>query len=302
MNMYYIRMLDLYNERAMASYPAALPRRFDKMLDAYKYLREHAKFAQMFPTDEDQPPGSIRKVMSKRSQKQAPKRTARPTGRDKAKADRDVEFVISKVSENISQSMNVPPSSARDAGDTASNQPDWGLLTNQFMACNQTFQSMAKHTMMASAPSPMKKKYYEDFFQTQQLELHNQRMRAEVESNKLKLAKEQQEIELMEAATKKKALLLASVESNSSDDDSEDSNKLPGLPESNANPNIIRCSWPVCIETVEGKDVERCGVEQADGGKCNGALHHMCQNEWLFKNNKEECTVKRCYSCWEKGL
>ena len=304
MNMYYIRMMDIYNERATASYPVALPRRFDKMLDAYKFLRQHAKFAQLFPADDAQPPGSIRKVMSKRAQNQRPIRTARPAGRDRAKADRDVDFVISKVSKSVTQSMNAPPSSASD---TASNQPDWGLLTNQFMACNQTLQSMATHTMMASAPSPMKKKYYEDFFQSQQLETHNQRMRAEVESNKLKLAKEQQEIELMEAANKKKALLLAaaSVESdevpNNSDDDLDD-RKLPELPVLNSNPKIIRCSWPVCVETVEGKDVERCGVEQAGGGKCNGALHHMCQNEWLFNNNKEECSVKRCYSCWEKGL
>ena len=96
MNMYYVRMMEIYYDRS-ATYSSAIPRHFNKLMEAYKYLREHAKFAQLFPTDaKNQPPGSIKKaLLSKRAKNQQPARTDRPIGRERAKADRGVDYVVS---------------------------------------------------------------------------------------------------------------------------------------------------------------------------------------------------------------
>ena len=95
----------------------------------------------------------------------------------------------------------------------------------------------------------------------------------------------------MEAADKKKALLLAaaSVESEEGDNSDDDFNdgKPPALSVLNSNPKIIRCSWPVCIETVEGKDVERSLHHHImHGNTSNGNIKNIvcCKEELLLRN------------------
>ena len=51
------------------------------------------------------------------------------------------------------------------------------------------------------------------------------------------------------------------------------------------------CNWPGCV--LLALPPEKCQVEN-----CCNYLHHMCQTEWMWKNNIQERELKKeCYPC-----
>ena len=190
MDLYYKKMREIYNARSV-KWGKNVPKSFDLLMPAFKFLQAHPKFEVHFAPNEDAPPSVRKTVTTKRNA--AGGRQARPVGRDKMKTSNTVDFVVHKVSENISKSMNSEP-----GGSNTKNQPNWDVFTENLVNANRNMEAMVRHQIMSSAPSPQKKKYFEDVMVANTLEAQNKRMKAELEQQQLLIAAERARVELME--------------------------------------------------------------------------------------------------------
>ena len=159
------------------------------------------------------------------------------------------------------------------------------------------------HQVMSSAPSPMKKRYFEDMMATNALEAATKHQKAELEQQQLLIAKEKAEVELMELQNHKKAASIAGALMDvngcngvnacngvmTGNDDSADASSAKYAGNANVNGNtttagselvtgnhtsaegadVPLCSWPIC----KGLMAYPIGCMQEG---CMGTLHHCC--------------------------
>ena len=266
MDLYYSSMRQIYYERS-AEVPG-IPRKFDEVMQAYKFLKDHSKFLVCFPQGE--PPLSAKKMpkMSKAS-KSVPPRKERPAGRDTEKAKSKVNLVAGQVTSQLKESLlSQKPSNETSAYMTK--------LTDLIARGNDTMESIQQHQIMAMAPSPLKKKYFDDLMAANALNAKNKRQKLELEQQKLLLEEEELKVRQLELANRKKAAL-----DNSAIDVNE-----------SAEEHAKKCCYPDCPESDQD-NVNECG-----GKECKHGLlfHHSCQVAYEAAHGKES-TVKRCYEC-----
>jgi hypothetical protein len=278
MNLYFNRMCKIYKERAPNW--TSLPRNFDNLMTSFMFLRSHPKFATEFPTNGEKPPSAKKKLSKKASQ--APGRMQRPVGRDAAKTTNSIDFVVHKVGERISKSLDAVAPVA------STNNPDWSVITQSIVNGTNTMEALMKHQLMASAPSPVKKKYFDDIISANAMEATNKRQKAELDQQRMMIEKEKAAVELLELQSRKAAL---TNEANMS------SIEPSGNPASQSN-GTDKCSWPDCYGNSHPP--EKCSWKGDDGSTCSGNLHHNCQIEYILRNGLPECNTKRCYNCWRE--
>ena len=94
-------MRQIYYQRS-ASVPG-LPRKFDEMMQAYQFLKDHSKFLVCFPIGE--PPQSVKKIKQSQVSKAVPPRKQRPAGRDTEKAKSKMHLVAGQVTAQLKESI-----------------------------------------------------------------------------------------------------------------------------------------------------------------------------------------------------
>jgi hypothetical protein len=280
-NLYFNKMCKIYKDRAL-KWPS-LPKTFDNLMTSFLFLREHPKFATHFPLNGEKPP-SAKKSKSKKAA-QAPGRMNRPVGRDAVKQSNSIDFVVHKVGERVAKSLETFPANA------STNQPDWSVITQSIVNGTNTMEALMKHQLMSSAPSPIKKKYFDDIMSTNALEATNKRQKAELEQQRMMIEKEKAAVELLELQSRKAALTnsaTASIDAGSTASLSEDTGTIS-----------YQCSWPDCNGNSHPPD--KCAWKGDDGATCSGNVHHNCQIEYIMNNGHAECNTKRCYNCWREN-
>ena len=269
MDLYYKKVREMYKNRAVNW--KNLPKTFNALMPSYYFLRDHPKFEVHFPTtgeDSELGPPSVRKAVATK-RKAPPPRQQRPSGRQAKKAGDSIDFVVHKVSEKVSQ-QSVQPSA----------QPNWDMMMQHLVNAGRTMEAMARHQVMSSAPSPQKKKYFEDVMVANALDAQNQRQKAELEQQQLLIAAERAKVEMLELQARKNSVAPAPAPASvCATTDAEDNGC---------------CSWPECRHPNNDPAPELCN-------KCNrGNLHHACMISWICETGHEECTIKQCYNCWSK--
>ena len=265
MDLYYSRMRELYAERVKKM--KNMPKRFGDMMAAYLYLSTHDKFKSHFPDNEE--PRSLRKVS--KASLQAPLAAARPEGRDKSKKVKQAEVVFNKMRTEI-QSMSQTSSST--------NEQMMKELVGNIKQANETMNVMQKHQVMSLAPSPMKKKYFDDVYAANIMEANTKKQRLELEQLRLDIEKEELTVKKMELDNRKRAAQAEAAETT-----------LPMLPNKLTLPNP-ECCYPDCKQTIPG-NVDKCGNDSCDHEL---TFHHCCQIEYLARYDTE-VSGKRCYEC-----
>ena len=101
MDLYYTNMRQIYQERSKEV--PGLPRKFDEMMQAYKFLKDHSKFLVCFPIGE--PPQSVKKIKQSQVSKAVPPRKQRPAGRDTEKAKSKMHLVAGQVTAQLKESI-----------------------------------------------------------------------------------------------------------------------------------------------------------------------------------------------------
>lgn len=262
MDLYYSRMRELYVLRAKKV--SGLPRKFDEMMAAFFFLSTHPKFKVHFPDNED--PRSARKASQ--ASIMAPPRESRPAGRDKSKSKKVIDLTVKQVSDQVTAHLL-----SSDDSSTKNDEYMTTMITSLKQA-NDTMQMMAKHQVMSLAPSPQRKKYFEEVYKTNIQEANLKKQKLELEEQRLEIEKEKLLVEKMEIEKRKKDLEQTGVEVN------------------DAGTNVAKCVYPDCAQTIVG-GLDKCGDEDCDSGEL---FHHCCQIAY-FAENQREITTKRCYNC-----
>ena len=109
-----------------------------------------------FPTDPECRPPSAKKLMSNKAANDPPHRQ-HPPGREKAKQSNSMEFVVDEVSKNVAKQLN----SSHPAPSSVA-QPDWNIITESIVNGSRTMEALVMHQVVSPAPSPRKKRYFED--------------------------------------------------------------------------------------------------------------------------------------------
>ena len=100
-----------------------------------------------------------------------------------------MEFVVDEVSKNVAKQLN----SSHPAPSSVA-QPDWNIITESIVNGSCMMEVLVKHQVMSSAPSPMKKRYFEDVMAANALEADTKCQKAELEQQLLLIAKEKQKL------------------------------------------------------------------------------------------------------------
>eukprot|EP00956_Cyclotella_meneghiniana_P027228 scaffold60647_cov51-Cyclotella_meneghiniana.AAC.3 len=279
MDLYYTNMRQIYYERSKEV--PGIPRKFVEMMQAYKFLKDHSKFLVCFPQGE--PPLSAKKMpkMSLAS-KSVPPRKQRPAGRDTEKAKSKVNLVAGQVTSQLKESLL----SQKPSNETSSYM---SKITELISRGNDTMEAIQQHQIMAMAPSPLKKKYFEDLMAANALSAKNKKQRLELEQQKLLLEEEELNVRQLELANRKKAAIEnVAVEENEAAVEENEAADEHDLTQSSGK----KCCYPDCMEANQD-NVDECGDK-----KCNSGLlyHHSCQIAYEARHEKES-TVKRCYEC-----
>ena len=266
MDRYYKNMRKLYYDRSENS--KDLPRKFDELMSAYNFLKEHPKFAILFPPEGK--PKSAKKTP--KAALQAPERTARPPGRNSAKASKQVQHIVSEVVKEVDESNNSQSVSG-------SSEMYMEMLANLISQGNETMQAIQKNQIMAMAPSPQKKKFFNDLITANVLEARNKKQRLELDQQKLQI--EQQELDQRKRELDRKETAEADNTDNADifHDCDETTNE--------------KCCYPDCAEEHMIGFLDKCANPECDHDL---KFHHCCQITYMEAHGKE-IPHKRCYQC-----
>ena len=157
--------------------------------------------------------------------------------------------------------------------------PYMSKLTELIAHGNETMESIQQHQIMAMAPSPLKKKYFEDLIlmAANALNAKNKKQKLELEQQKLFLEEEELKVRQLELANRKRAALEnAAIDVNAA-----------------AEEPAKKCCYPDRTESNQ-YNVDECGDKNCKHGLF---YHHSCQIAHEQRHDKEESTVKRCYEC-----
>ncbi len=131
---------DIYPKQA-----GKLPKKIDQYMKAYFFLKEQPKFSHV-----------IKRSSSDKKRTNSPASSIqRPPGRGSAKKLKAVDVVIESVKKSIKSSI----ATSSDTGATEILELKEGLKK-----ANETMESLVNHQLMTMAPSPIKKKYFDDVF------------------------------------------------------------------------------------------------------------------------------------------
>eukprot|EP00956_Cyclotella_meneghiniana_P023785 scaffold46922_cov39-Cyclotella_meneghiniana.AAC.1 len=271
MDLYYTNMRQIYYERS-ASVPR-LPHKFDEMMQAYLFLKDHSKFLVCFPQGE--PPQSVKKMKQSQASKAVPKRKQRPPGRDTEKSKSKMNLVAGQVTAQLKESIE----SKKPSAETASYM---SKLTDLIARGNDTMESIQQHQIMAMAPSPLKKKYFDDLMAANALNARNKKQKLELEQQKLLMEEEELKVRQLELANRKRAALEHAASDVNAASEEHDLTQSSGK----------KCCYPDCPESNQD-NVDECGDKSCKHGLL---YHHSCQIAYEQRHGKES-TVKRCYEC-----
>ena len=159
-------------------------------------------------------------------------------------------------------------------------------LKEELKKANETMESFVNHQLMTMAPSPIKKKYFDDVF-TNILE-------AEA-TKKLKLQLERKRLEID----------LQNMNSMESELTSHDDNNDQIFNNENMVQNLPRlsgkdCCWGADCQFIgiPGPELNECGRSECSSGE---RFHHVCMVCWVENIDlNPECLKWRCRCCVEK--
>ena len=266
MDRYYKNMRALYYDRSEGD--KSIPRKFDELMNAFKFLSEHPKFAIHFPAEGR--PKSARK--SSKVTHQAPPREVRPTGRDTEKSRSKVKNIVNEVTKDIDQSL-------QSRALSVVNNPHMEMLTQLIAQGNETMQAIQKQQIMAMAPSPQKKQFFSDLMAANVLDARNKKQKLELEQQRLQVEKEELELRKSELDKKKAAANAVSDEQEVYHDCNDSVDE--------------KCCYPDCSEENMIGYLDKCANPECE---YNLSFHHCCQITYLANHGKEILT-KRCYQC-----
>lgn len=275
MNLYYERLKDIFKKRAVAikknrGSTNTDPKSMDLYFDAYKFCKSHPKFAQVLE------PQSGKKTKAGHKQRPSEANAKRPAGRDTAKKNRGQDMVLEKVSNEIRSSLG-----AAAAGTGTVTSEFLEELKEQFVVANENMESVAHAQLMAMAPSPVKRNYYET----------RTRAIALMESNKLrKLQLEQKELDLKEAELNLRQQAIERAKENT----------LPRLPEdTGGGDGDFSCCYPKCewANGLSARDVIKLDECEAKGCKSGKKFHHVCQINYMSAHGIDAAVIKLCKDC-----
>ena len=249
---------DIYPKQA-----GKLPKKIDQYMKAYFFLKDQPKFSQVIERSSsdkkrtNSPAGSIQQ----------------PPGRGSAKKLKAMDVVIDSVKKSIKSSF----ATSSNTGATEILELKEGLKK-----ANETMESLVNHQLMTMAPSPIKKKYFDDVFANI--------LEAEA-TKKLKLILERKRLEID----------LQNMNSMESELTSHDNSNYERPLEENTVQNLPRlldndCCWGDDCQFIgiPGPELNECGRSECSSGE---RFHHVCMVCWVEKRDPNPECVKWCRGC-----